>query len=372
MDINNDNHLKYYLLLTVVLSLIIFFQSFVSSDVISINSGGSEQIIVNPDNYIEGFFTGDIYFAVCGNAVIDTGAGETCDDGNTANGDGCSSVCIVEEETGGTGGTGGAGGAGVVIQTLAVSPTEFIINLIPNTNTQRTITLTNSGANAITITPSIETLQDMILMDVSPLTLQGGETKQLSVTFVAGASTGIFTGKIHLGNKEVLITINVKTKLLLFDSNIVVLNKDYIVVKGDELKTRVNLIPLGEKERLDVTLDYTIRDYTGKIYLTKKETLLIEDRVDFDRNFDTGSLPIGKYVVGLELKYPNGVAPSSAHFEVVKRVPITFGTLVLWLIILIILIIIGIIIIIIYKRRKKKTPKLSRFEEGVGREFREN
>ena len=30
----------------------------------------------------------------CGNGVIDSG--ESCDDGNTANGDGCSSTCLVE------------------------------------------------------------------------------------------------------------------------------------------------------------------------------------------------------------------------------------------------------------------------------------
>ena len=103
-----------------------------------------------------------------------------------------------------------------------------------------------------------------------------------------------------------------------------------------------------------MTLDYTIRDYAGKVYLTQRETLLVEDRINFDRNFGTGSLPIGRYVVGLELRYPNGVAPSSAHFEVVTRAPITFGGIVLWLIMLIIILGIIIIIIVIYKRKKKE------------------
>jgi cysteine-rich repeat protein len=33
---------------------------------------------------------------VCGNGVLETENSETCDDGNTANGDGCSSTCIIE------------------------------------------------------------------------------------------------------------------------------------------------------------------------------------------------------------------------------------------------------------------------------------
>ena len=43
--------------------------------------------------------------AICGNTVIE--GAEGCDDGNTDNGDGCSSVCVVE----GAGGNGGGGGA---------------------------------------------------------------------------------------------------------------------------------------------------------------------------------------------------------------------------------------------------------------------
>ncbi len=38
------------------------------------------------------------YFPVCGNGIIDESQGEQCDDGNTENGDGCSSQCLIEEE----------------------------------------------------------------------------------------------------------------------------------------------------------------------------------------------------------------------------------------------------------------------------------
>jgi len=33
---------------------------------------------------------------ICGNGVLETGVGEACDDGNTANGDGCSATCALE------------------------------------------------------------------------------------------------------------------------------------------------------------------------------------------------------------------------------------------------------------------------------------
>ena len=121
------------------------------------------------------------------------------------------------------------------------------------------------------------------------------------------------------------------------------------------MRTQVTLIPMGEKERMDVTLNYVIKDYRGKTYLTKTETLLIDDKVEFKRNFATGALPLGKYIVGLELVYPNGVAPSSAHFEVTEKIPMSFfGKIVFFLIILIIIILILLIIILIKRERDKK------------------
>ena len=47
--------------------------------------------------------------------------------------------------------------------------------------------------------------------------------------------------------------------------------------------------------------------------------MLIQNQTIFNKNFDTGGLPLGNYTIGLELIYLNGTAPSSAHFEIVAR-----------------------------------------------------
>ena len=198
-------------------------------------------------------------------------------------------------------------------------------------------------------------LDQNVLLPVTELTLNAGETKEIIVTFVGTSKTGIYTGRIIIGGVLISVSLNVRSKLLLFDSNIIVLNEDYLVEQGDRLKTQVTLIPMGEKERMDVTLNYVIKDYKGKIYLTKIETLLVEDKIEFKRNFATGALPLGKYIVGLELIYSNGVAPSSAHFEVIEKTPVSlFGKIVFFLIILIIIILILLIILLIKRERDKK------------------
>ncbi len=347
-----------------ILILLILFLPLVNADVLSINSGGGDNIIVNPDIYLEGFFSGDfdVAVAICGNSIIETG--EECDDGNVVSGDGCSSSCANEDEDGG----GGGGGGGAGVSQITVTPNNVTLNLAVNTNKEQVFVVENTGDTIFNITVFQNNLDGKIIVSETSFTLSPGETKDLVVTFVASSETGIFSGTLNIGGELILVTLNVKTKLLLFDSNIVVLNDDYIVPRGSKLKTSVTLIPMGDKERLDVTLNYVIKDFDGRDYLTRSETVLVEEQVNFQRNFDTGILPIGQYVVGLELIYPNGVAPSSAQFEIIAMKETTFfGKVVLYLIYAILIILVLIIIfilarlikqIIINKKFEKKSQTL--------------
>ena len=343
-----------FFLLTISLFSIIIFTQNVSADVISLNSGGGTELVVTSDRYLEGFFFGIPQGAVCGNGILETGIGEQCDDGNVVSGDGCSITCQTEVVGGGGGGSGGGGG-GITPTNILVTPTELNLNLAIDTTTQQTITVQNLGMTTLVIGVSQQNLGNHVILTNTSLLIPAGGTVDLNVVFVALSEPGIFTGKIFIGGHEVLVSLNVQTQLLLFDSNIVVLNKGLEVTQGGELNTLVTLIPLGDPSRLDVTLNFMIKDYTNKVYLTKSETLLIDKLTELRRNFDTGLLEPGDYVVGLELVYPNGVAPSSAHFRIVEKTPISlFGKVILFLIIMILVIAIFIIIILLWRRRKKK------------------
>lgn len=331
----------------ILLVLITFFIPSIHGDIISVNAGGSGEIVVGPDRYIEGFFFANL---ICGDGLLELG--EQCDDGNTVSGDGCSSTCQTEVAEPPPGG----GGAAV---NIALNPTKFNIDLVISTTKEETISVTNLETSEIIISVSQQGLDNHIILGASSLTIPAGQTVILDVVFVALSEPDIFVGKIIIGGKTILVTLNVKTKLLLFDSNIVVLNKDFKVGQGDDLETFVTLIPLGDPERLDVTLEFTIKDFNNKVYLTKSETLLIERQTDLRRDFDTGSLPLGDYSIGLVLRYSGGVAPSSASFEVVERVPLgIFGRLVLFLLILILIILIFIVIVLMRKVIEKRKANL--------------
>ncbi len=337
---------------------VILFFPFVSSDVISLNSGGSDTIVITPDKYIEGFF--GCVPTTCAKLGYECdswsdGCGKTLNCGSCASGYTCSSGTCVAEDTG-DGGTGGdGGGTAPGAENVAVTPSSINVDMAINTVKDQILTVKNLKTSPLVISISQSGLDNMVIIPETSLTLQGAETKTFNVRFVAPAEPDIYTGNLIVGGVYVPVSLNVKTKLLLFDSNIVVLNRDYLVSKGSDLRTRVTLIPMGDPERLDVTLNYVIKDYNGKIYLTQSETVLVEKKMNFRKNFGTGGLPLGKYIVGLELVYPGGVAPSSAHFEMVEKSPTDFlGTLILILIALILIIAIVIVILIIMRKKKEE------------------
>ncbi|MFM2374829.1 MAG: hypothetical protein RLZZ234_824, partial [Candidatus Parcubacteria bacterium] len=53
-----------------------------------------------------------VYDSYCGDSVLQTIHGETCDDGNNTSGDFCSDVCIIEPAAGGGGNSTGSSGGG--------------------------------------------------------------------------------------------------------------------------------------------------------------------------------------------------------------------------------------------------------------------
>jgi cysteine-rich repeat protein len=365
-----------------VLLFVMFFQ-LASADVLSLNAGGSGEVVINPENYIEGFFSGDNVqvLSTCGNGIIESPY-ELCDDNNYVSGDGCSFSCAIES------GYTCTGQPSVCtkgeepprppeppptrpgVPYIRIDPDKITKSMLINSNVEATIGITNlnktHSTNFSVYSAGFDS--DLIVSfwdednrrwtNSFPLTLSAGEIYELRIRFSAPNNTGSYNGTIFIDGKNASVKLNVQERLLLFDSNIIVLNPDYRVPQGENLRTSVTLIPLGDKERMDVTLNYVVKDYEGRVYLTRSETVLVDNQVNFKRNFDTGVLPLGQYIVGLELIYSNGVAPSSAHFEVVQgRQSTFFGRIVFFLINAILIILILIIILIIWRIIKQLRDK---------------
>jgi len=253
------------------------------------------------------------------------------------------------------GGGGGAAPARAVISGLAFDIKNINLDLVLNSYKERLIKVTNLGTEERTVFLDHENLNDLVMFEENSFKLGPGESKEIKITFLASKKAGVYAGKLYIGGYEILTSINVRTKELLFDAMISVPDYDKIIRFGDKLDTQITLIPMGEDPRVDVTLHYLIKDFEGKTFFEESETMLVDQQRDFGKTFHTKNFPVGNYIVGLEVVYPNGVASSSSHFQVVKKTPFDVRIILISLIVGIgILIILVIILIIRHKKKRKK------------------
>ncbi len=397
----------------VIFILIIFAIALVRADIISTNAGSvNNEVIITPGGDIEGFFSGEVQ-TIC-TPLTCAGLGYNCGSwsdgcGDTLNCGSCSSnytcetgVCTLTTCTpltcaglgyncgswsDGCGDTLNCGScssnytcdAGICSSTtttpispssgitpsvptslnITVTPSVINLTMINGTYNQEVISITNEGSSDQTLSITKTDPNNIISFGANSITVRAGQTENLSINVLSPVVPGLYVGELFIGGNEVLINVNSRERFLLFDSNIEVLNMNYQVSQGGQLETRVQLIPMGDKTRMDVTLNYVIKDYTGKIYLTQSETVLVQNSMDFMRNFGTGDLPLGKYIIGLELVYPGGIAPSSAYFEVLQRSPEdTLGYILFFLVIGILVVIILIIAFLIRVKRGRRIIKI--------------
>ncbi len=246
----------------------------------------------------------------------------SCGDGSCNGVETCSScpgdcgACPAATSISGGGGGGSAVTPESAPMSLEIDVSDLIIDLVSGSAKERTITITNKAAKEAKIDLRQENLPGIVFFEETLFTLKPGESKDIKVVFNAGNQTGIFSGKIIIGGNPVYVSVNMKSKELLFDANIVVPAINKILSINENLNSQITLIPMGENPREDVTLSYAIKDFNGKTYLQESETMLVDKQISFKKEFHTTNLPPGKYVLGLELAYSGGVATSSSHFEV--------------------------------------------------------
>ncbi len=220
-------------------------------------------------------------------------------------------------------GPGGGGGITPREENLVISPKILNVPIVINTVKTKEIELYNNGTASVTANLKVEGLENILLLEDKAVSLASGERKKINIRVIAPEEPGIYTGKILINRQEVLVSVSVSTKELLFDVEIIVPDAFKKISVGDKLPSETNVIRRGDYARLDVKLDYTIRDFNGNILLKESKTILVEGNASLSQVFSTQNLPVGDYILGVELSYPwpepEGVAVSTYNFEIREK-----------------------------------------------------
>jgi hypothetical protein len=251
--------------------------------------------------------------------------------GQICSGSGC------DTGNGGVSGTGDSGGGGGGPNTLTpganatlkvvFSPDELIVNAVKGDDNVRSIKITNNGAEAVSFYAEIFGLPFNNSLNPEKMTLNPGESKQVKVSF-SNYELGLYTGKIvfKLNSgvvlKEIKVIVNVRTSNFLFDVRVGLPFGGGSILPGEKLIANVNLDKIGVANNITkVSVYYVVKTFTGETVYEKGEDVDVVKGTRYSKEIPIESLPLGDYVLGIEVVYPGAFAAASTQFSVVETKP---------------------------------------------------
>ena len=277
-----------------------------------------------------------------------------------------------------TGGSGGGGGTKTLTKvrsftfdTNQLNSGRFVLQMKRNAPAFEKISIKNNGDLPLVLTLS-HNLGTHLEISPKQFRLEPEDTKVISANFYAG-NPGIHIGRIIISTdtfqKIIPVTLEVRSEKIVVDSKLDIPLKYTELKQGDPLKAQVTLFNTGSI-KVPIVITYLIKDLEGNIVIEEIETFDILNKKSFIKTFDTSNLKTGSYITGMNVRYKDSFATSSARFEikdgqVVKKPIFEFK----WYYIMIIIsLFILIILLKLYttefsKIIRKKRRKLKKYEE---------
>ncbi|MDO8623455.1 MAG: hypothetical protein Q7R52_04365, partial [archaeon] len=263
---------------------------------------------------------------------------------------------------GGGSSTGGGGGSTTEEVKFDLSKNNYETTVALNHTEYSQFSITNKDSIIRSFSITTSNLDNIILLEKALATIDKGKSEEIKFTVIAPEKPGIYAGKIIVSagstTKEILVVVNVKSEKSLFDVTLTLPKEMKMIEQGGKINSQINLLQAGLREKMDVTLNYIIKDYNGKVYLAESETVQVYDQKTLNKEFHTENLPLGDYVLAVELIYPGGVAVVSSQFKVAEKLDVNHLTPLQIIIIgLIVIVILAFVLMAMLIQRYKKPKK---------------
>jgi hypothetical protein len=262
------------------------------------------------------------------------------------------------------GGGGGGGGISAPASKYSISTKEILVYLKQGETTTKYFTIENKDNKKLNLKINTTSIENLILINETEISLEPGESKTIRLDFLAKEDTlpNLYLGKITISTagteKEILVMIEIESKNALFDVKMKIPDKFLYVLPGEEISAQIQLYNLGYSGRMDVSLDYIIKNSKGEDILLEQDSTAVETSTSFIKNIKLPeNLAFGKYVFYTKVTYNDKVASASAWFNVGKEPTINLKTGIMALIIVLA---IGTLIIIIRIRKIKEHSSISK------------
>jgi len=214
--------------------------------------------------------------------------------------------------------TGGGGGGGAVTITIpavtdfSLSHGLIIEELRGDRIVKRTITITNTGTKTLTLTVDFSRVIDFVITPtgVSELEIELAPDEEKSfdiILFGSGLEPGVHNGNIVVSGegieKRVNIVLEYEAEKPIFDIEVDVPNRYSKILPGSYIFAEIRLFNLGGVGKVDVLVNYTVKDSESTIIASGSTTVAVETQASFVRSLSMPSdVKPGSYIFAVEAK----------------------------------------------------------------------
>ncbi len=254
-----------------------------------------------------------------------------------------SSSSTSSSSSGGGGSSGGAGGGGGGEVLTPVEP-GFTLNknslkvvLRQGEQKEDSFEIRNTGNTILDISTDLKSLKKFLFsptQDTLKNTLNPAESESVDLVFGADEEMkpDVYSGEISVKSGELEKIINtiieVESAKPLFDVDVQVLPEFKSLYPGDEITIQVSLFNVRGFGRVDVLIEYSIRDFKGNVIAAEEETVAVETQAKFVRQLLVPSdLKPGTYISAVKVTFGDSVGTSSDLFEVKAKTIKLYPTL---------------------------------------------
>jgi len=231
--------------------------------------------------------------------------------------------------SGGGDGTGGGGTAPTLKPDFNVNKENLKIVLKQGGTAKEILYIKNTGTSIFDVKTDLSELGKFKISpeaDEITTSLNLNEQKPIELIFKAldNQKPDVYTGKIILKGasieKEIPTTIEVDSAQPLFDVAVNVLPKTKRVLAGEQVLLEVSLYNIRGFGRVDVVVEYIIKDLKENVIASEHETLAVETQAKFTRSILVPSTVLpGTYVAYAKVTYGDSVGVGSSLFEVAAK-----------------------------------------------------
>ena len=261
--------------------------------------------------------------------------------------------------------TGGGGGEIKSAVNFTINKDLIDIKLKQGETERETIIIKNTGDKIQQFSLEIQgKIRIFIILSDESFSLSPQESKEINADFFASENEKpeIYAGRIIIKIDPVTKAINtileIKQKIALFDIKSEL--ADISIAQTQKINANINMKDIGDlNKRVDVNLEYFIRDFEGTEIKLAEETIGVFGSLDINRKFPMpiGLVP-GDYLLIIKLSYLDNVATSANRFTMIEELPFVSFIKQNYPIILIISIILMLLILFILKKPERTLEEI--------------